>query len=108
MASPAVSRKPARPVAKRASAKAPAKSAKSRVLIEFPVDALRQADEAAHAAGISRSEFIRSAVAERLDQIAIENFEQELGESYKANAEFNRQIMKEWEHVDREAWRMLP
>ena len=77
-------------------------------MIEFPADALRQADEAAHAAGVSRGEFIRSAVAGRLDQIAIENVERELGEFYKANAEFNRQILKEWEQVDREAWRMLP
>ena len=108
MASPAVSRKPARNSARAAGSKAPAKPAKSRVLIEFPSEALRHADEAARAAGLSRSEFIRSAVEAHLDAIAIDNFERELEESYKANAEFNRQIMKEWEHVDREAWRMLP
>jgi metal-responsive CopG/Arc/MetJ family transcriptional regulator len=105
MASPAVSRKPV-PAAKRG--KAPSKPAKSRVLIEFPTEALRQADQAAQAAGVSRSQFIRSAVEAHLDAIAIENFERELEASYKANADFNREIMKEWEHVDREAWRMLP
>lgn len=112
MASPAVSRKPAaaRTAAKRGTAapKSAARPAKERVLIEFPVEALRHADEAARAAGVSRSQFIRSAVEKHLDDIAIENFERELEASYKANAEFNRQIMKEWEHVDREAWRMIP
>jgi metal-responsive CopG/Arc/MetJ family transcriptional regulator len=84
------------------------KPLKERVLIEFPVAALRRTDEAARAEGVSRSEFIRTAIEQRLDAIAEKEFERELEASYKANAEFNLQILKEFEHVDREAWEALP
>jgi metal-responsive CopG/Arc/MetJ family transcriptional regulator len=84
------------------------KPLKERVLIEFPAAALRRTDEAARAEGVSRSEFIRTAIEQRLDAIAEKEFERELEESYKANAEFNLQILKEFEHVDREAWEALP
>jgi len=84
------------------------KPLKERVLIEFPSEALRRADKAARAEGVSRSEFIRTAVERRLEAIAEAEFERELEESYKANAEFNLQILKEFEHVDREAWEALP
>jgi metal-responsive CopG/Arc/MetJ family transcriptional regulator len=112
MASNAVSRKPAgaRPTASRGTAghKSAARPAKERVLIEFPAEALRRADEAAQAAGVSRSEFIRAAVAERLDQIAIENFERELAAACIANNQRNLDMLKEFEHVDRETARMIP
>ena len=78
------------------------------MLIEFPADALRRADKAARAAGVSRSEFIRNAVEQRLAAIAEAGFERELEESYKANAAFNLRILKEFEHVDREAWEAVP
>jgi hypothetical protein len=81
---------------------------KKRVLIEFPAAALRLAEQAARAAGVSRSEFIRTAVEQRLRAIAEAEFERELEESYKANAEFNLQILKEFEHVDRETWEAIP
>lgn len=97
MASPAVSRKPSS-----------VRPAKARVLIEFPASALRRADKAARAEGVSRSEFIRAAVERRLKAIAEAEFERELEESYKANAGLNLEILKEFEHVDREAWEALP
>ena len=84
------------------------KPLKERVLIEFPAAALRKADKAARAEGVSRSEFIRTAIEQRLEAIAEAEFERELEESYKANAEFNLQILKEFEHVDRETWEALP
>ena len=84
--------------------KPPVKPAKERILIEFPAAALRKAEKAARAEGVSRSDFIRTAVEQRLAAIAEVEFERELEESYKANAEFNRQMMKEFEHVDREGW----
>jgi Arc/MetJ-type ribon-helix-helix transcriptional regulator len=80
------------------------KPLKERILIEFPAAALRRADAAARAEGVSRSEFIRAAVEERLEALTMAEFERELEESYKANAEFNLQILKEFEHVDREAF----
>jgi len=90
------------------SAPAVKKPAKERVLIEFPSAALQRADEAARAAGVSRSEFIRTAVERQLEALAEAEFERELEESYKANAEFNLQILKEFEHVDREGWEAIP
>jgi hypothetical protein len=84
------------------------KPLKERILIEFPAAALRRAEQAARAEGVSRSEFIRTAVEERLEALTIAEFERELEESYKANAEFNLQILKEFEHVDRETWEALP
>lgn len=105
MASTTSARKATSSANRRATA---GKAAKERVLIEFPAAALRRADEAARAAGVSRSEFIRTAVERQLKAKDAEAFERELEEAYKANAAFNRQIFQEFEHVDREAWERIP
>jgi len=84
------------------------KPLKERVLIEFPAAALRRTDEAARAEGISRSEFIRTAVERRLEAIAEASFERELAEACIANSRRNLELLKEFEHVDREAWEALP
>ncbi|MGD0483002.1 MAG: ribbon-helix-helix protein, CopG family [Terracidiphilus sp.] len=81
---------------------------KERVLIEFPSADLRRADAAARAAGVSRSEFIRSAVQERLAENSIAEFERELAEACIANNARNLELLKEFKHVDRETWEMLP
>jgi metal-responsive CopG/Arc/MetJ family transcriptional regulator len=84
------------------------KPLKERVLIEFPAAALRRADEAARAEGVSRSEFIRTAVERRLEEISAEEFERELAEACIANSQRNLELLKEFEHVDREAWAAIP
>ena len=84
------------------------KPAKERVLIEFPAAALRRADAAARAEGVSRSEFIRTAVERRLEEMADEDFDRELAEACIANSARNLEMLKEFEHVDREAWARLP
>jgi len=84
------------------------KPAKERVLIEFPAAALRRADAAARAEGVSRSEFIRTAVERRLEEMAAEDFDRELAEACIANSARNLEMLKEFEHVDREAWARLP
>jgi metal-responsive CopG/Arc/MetJ family transcriptional regulator len=84
------------------------KPLKERVLIEFPAAALRRADEAARAEGVSRSEFIRTAVEQRLEEISAEEFERELAEACIANSQRNLELLKEFEHVDRAAWEALP
>ncbi len=84
------------------------KPLKERVLIEFPATALRRADKAARAEGVSRSEFIRSAVERRLEEISVEEFERELAEACIANNQRNLEMLKEFEHVDREAWAAIP
>lgn len=78
------------------------KPAKERVLIEFSTAALRRADAAARAAGVSRSEFIRAAVEQRLDAVAARDFEHELAEAYVANAPMNLELLNEFSAVDRE------
>jgi metal-responsive CopG/Arc/MetJ family transcriptional regulator len=85
-------------------ARPPRKPAKERVLIEFPSAALSRADKAARARGVSRSEFIRTAVEQSLQAQETAEFERELAKAYRANAEMNRAILKEFEHVDREAF----
>jgi metal-responsive CopG/Arc/MetJ family transcriptional regulator len=84
------------------------KPARERVLIEFPSAALRRADKAARAAGVSRSEFIRTAVEQRLEAMAEAEFERELAEACIANNARNLEMLKEFEFVDREAWEALP
>jgi metal-responsive CopG/Arc/MetJ family transcriptional regulator len=84
------------------------KPAKERVLIEFPSAALRRADKAARAQGVSRSEFIRSAVEQRMEALTMAEFERELAEACIANSQRNLELLKEFEHVDREAWAMIP
>lgn len=108
MASPAVSRKTANAPNKRIVIKASIKPAKERVLIEFPAASLRQAAAAARAAGVSRSEFIRSALDAHLQALAEAEFERELAEACIANNARNLELLKEFEHVDREAWERIP
>jgi len=107
MGSAAVSRKSSRskPSAKPGAVKKPLKE---RVLIEFPAAALRRAEEAARAEGVSRSEFIRSAVEARLEALAVAEFERELAEACIANNQRNLELLKEFEYVDREAWARIP
>jgi metal-responsive CopG/Arc/MetJ family transcriptional regulator len=101
MGSAAVSRKSSQ-------SKPPVKPLKERVLIEFSAAALRRAEEAARAEGVSRSEFIRAAVEQRLEAIAEAEFERELAEACIANNQRNLELLKEFEHVDREAWAKIP
>ena len=105
MASDTTVRKAASAANRRAATRKPAKE---RVLIEFPAAALRRADAAARAQGISRSEFIRAAVARQLEAKDAEQFERELAEACIANNARNLELLKEFEHVDREAWENLP
>lgn len=91
-----------------ATRRAAKRPAKERVLIEFPAAALRRADKAARAAGVSRSEFIRSAVESRLEAISTAEFERELAEACIANNARNLELLEEFKYVDREAWEKIP
>jgi len=81
-----------------------APAGKGRVLVEFSENLLRRADEVAREMNISRSELIRSAVEQRLKDIEINRFEQELAEGYIANAEMNLALVEEFKHVDNEVF----
>ena len=78
------------------------KTARERVLVEFPPSLLRQAEEAAAQLLVDRSKFIRAAVEEKVANMRREKFEQELAAAYAANAEFDLKQCDEFKHVDGE------
>jgi metal-responsive CopG/Arc/MetJ family transcriptional regulator len=84
------------------------RTAKKRILIEFPAAALRRAEEAARAEGVSRSEFIRNAVERSLEMMDASELERELAEACIANNARNLELLEEFKHVDRETWEKLP
>jgi len=77
---------------------------KERVLVEFPQPLLKRADDAARKMDKNRSELIRTAVEQMLDEIEAKQFELELATAYQANASLTQEIMAEFAHVDREGF----
>lgn len=80
------------------------RSGKERVLVEFSESLLKRADEVARKMNKSRSELIRSAVEQHLNEIESKKFEQELAAAYVANAEMNLALTEEFAHIDGEAF----
>ena len=62
------------------------RAGKERVLVEFPESLLKRADEAACKLDKNRSELIRTAVEQLLDEMEKKRFEQQLAAAYTANA----------------------
>jgi len=77
---------------------------KERVLVEFPENLLKRADEAARKMEKNRSELIRTAVEKLLEEMETKQFELELAAGYKANARLSAEIAEEFVHVDREGF----
>jgi len=77
---------------------------KERVLVEFPENLLKRADDAARRMDKNRSELIRTAVEQMLDEMETKQFELELAAAYRANAPASLEIMEEFVHVDREGF----
>ena len=77
---------------------------KERVLVEFPENLLKRADDAARKLDKNRSELIRTAVERLLEEMEKKRFEQELAAAYTANAPMSREIMEEFVHVDSEGF----
>jgi metal-responsive CopG/Arc/MetJ family transcriptional regulator len=78
------------------------RSRKERILVEFPENLLKRADEAARKLEKNRSELIRTAVEQMLADMEAKQFEMALAAAYAANAQMGREIMEEFVHVDRE------
>ncbi len=87
-----------------ASKRGTARAGRERILIEFPVSLLQRADGAAATLEKNRSEFIRTAVEQLLNDMEKEKFELELAAAYAANAPINLSLAKEFAHVDREGF----
>jgi metal-responsive CopG/Arc/MetJ family transcriptional regulator len=77
---------------------------KERILVEFPENLLKRADDAARRMDKNRSELIRTAVERMLEELETKQFELELAAAYKANAPISQEIMEEFVHVDREGF----
>lgn len=77
---------------------------KERVLVEFPENLLRRADEAARKLDKNRSELIRTAVEQLLEEMEAKRFAQDLAAGYKANAQLSAEIAEEFLPVDREGF----
>ena len=77
---------------------------KERVLVEFPENLLKRADDAARRMDKNRSELIRTAVEQLLEEMETKQFELELAAAYTANAQTSREIMEEFVHVDSEGF----
>jgi len=71
-----------------------------RVLVEFPEDLLRQADEMANDLSTDRSKLIRNAVRAFVERKRRAELAKELAEGYRAYAEFDRHVSEEFAHVD--------
>jgi metal-responsive CopG/Arc/MetJ family transcriptional regulator len=52
----------------------------------------------------NRSELIRTAVEQLLEEMETKQFELELAAAYTANAQTSREMMEEFVHVDREGF----
>jgi metal-responsive CopG/Arc/MetJ family transcriptional regulator len=79
-------------------------STRERVLIEFPAALLERTDEAASRLKRNRSELIRSAVEDYLNDMESKKFEEKLAAAYTANSKMNRDLCEEFEAVDREGF----
>jgi len=88
----------------RTRATLPTPPRKERVLIEFPSNLLKRADQAARELDQNRSELIRSAVEKLLADMEAKRLEQQLAAAYKANAALSLEITNEFADVDREGF----
>lgn len=87
-----------------ASKRKAVRAGRERILIEFPVSLLQRTDNAAARLEKNRSEFIRTAVEQLLEDMEKEKFELELAAAYAANAQMNQEVAKEFAHIDREGF----
>jgi metal-responsive CopG/Arc/MetJ family transcriptional regulator len=82
----------------------PAAVATRRVHVEFPERLLAETEKAASSLATTRSSFIRAAVERYIESLRQRRMEQDLAAAYSANAELDREICREFEHVDAEGF----
>jgi metal-responsive CopG/Arc/MetJ family transcriptional regulator len=88
------------PASKLRKTKRPRAAARRKVVIDFPQDLFRQTERAASELAVNRSNFIRAAVAQYINEIGRKRLDQELIEGYTANAELLRRVNEEFSNVD--------
>ena len=77
---------------------------KERLLIEFPSALLARADKVAAKLEKNRSELIRSAVEEMLDEFEKRELDEQLALAYSANGRLNLELVEEFKSADAEGW----
>jgi len=87
---------------RRRSVAAPAvkPTAVKKVVTDFPVPLFQAAERAAHELSMNRSCFIRTAIESFLRNREKEKLEQAIAESFRANAELDRQLVDEFKYAD--------
>jgi len=84
------------------AAKAAARAASRKVIVEFPASLYAETERATQQLSINRSTLIRSAVREFLDKWRREELEKQLAEGYVANARQARETAQAFSRVDSE------
>lgn len=74
-----------------------------KVVVEFPEALLEQSERAAAELATDRSKFIRSAVERYLEVLRQARLEQELAAGYVSNARLDKELCREFAHVDAES-----
>jgi metal-responsive CopG/Arc/MetJ family transcriptional regulator len=82
----------------------PSRGGNERVLIEFPSQLLDRAEQAARDLQTNRSELIRNAVEQFLNDMQAKEFERQLAAAYAANADMNRALAAEFAAADPEGF----
>jgi metal-responsive CopG/Arc/MetJ family transcriptional regulator len=82
-------------------ATATAKQAR-KIVIDFPAPLFQETEHAVHELSMNRSVLIRSAVEMYLRVRQREKLERQIAESFAANAEFDRQLVEDFAHLDAE------
>lgn len=85
----------------RVPATATAKQAR-KIVIDFPATLFEETERAVHELSMNRSVLIRSAVEMYLRVRRREKLERQIAESFRANAEFDRQLVEDFAHVGAE------
>jgi metal-responsive CopG/Arc/MetJ family transcriptional regulator len=84
---------------RRVTVTATAKHAR-KIAIDFPAPLFQETERAVHELSMNRSTLIRSAVEMYLRVWRREKLERQIAESFSANAEFDRQLVEDFAHVD--------
>lgn len=84
---------------RRVPATATAKQAR-KIAVDFPAPLFQETERAVHELSMNRSTLIRSAVEMYLRVWRREKLERQIAESFAANAEFDRQLVEDFAHVD--------
>jgi len=71
-----------------------------KIAVDFPAQLLHQTEKAGRELSMNRSALIRAAVESFLRNRQRQKLEEQIAQSFSANADLDRQIMDDFKHVD--------